>query len=86
LLEVVAVEHVVRVEGDEASRIGVGDVDAGLLDRAEIEALRIDELHDEDTEEVFVAAAGEGEELLPVKGAGGSFFQQTEDAAAEQSG
>ena len=58
MLEVVAVEHVVGVEGNEALAVGVGDVDAGFLDGAEIEALRIDELHDEDAEEVGVAELG----------------------------
>jgi hypothetical protein len=55
LLEVVAIEHVVGVEGNEAFAIGVGDVDAGLLDGAKIEGLGVDELDDEDTEEILVA-------------------------------
>jgi hypothetical protein len=61
LLEVVAIEEVVGVEGNETLRVGVRDVDAGLLDRAEIEALRVDELHDEDAEEVGVAEVGRGD-------------------------
>ena len=35
--------------------VGVGDVDAGLLDGAQVEGLGVDELHDEDAEEVGVA-------------------------------
>src|ERR1700679_2432804 len=51
----VAVEHVVGVEGDKAFTVGVGDVDAGLLDGTEIEGLRVDELDDEDAEEIVVS-------------------------------
>jgi hypothetical protein len=46
LFEVVAVEEVVGVEGDEAFGVGVGDVDAGLFDGAEVEGLGVDELDD----------------------------------------
>src|SRR3954453_5814635 len=53
--QIVAVEHVVGVEGYQALSVGVRYVDAGLLDRSEIESLCIDELHDEDAEEIFVA-------------------------------
>ena len=52
--EVIAIEHVVGVERDEALAVGVGDVDAGLLDGAEVEGLGVDELDDEDAEEIFV--------------------------------
>ncbi len=63
LFEGVAVEHVVGVEGDEALGVGVGDVDAGFLDGAEIEGLGVDELDDEDAEEIVVAEALGGEDL-----------------------
>ena len=53
--EGVAVEQVVGVEGDEALAVGVGDVDAGFFDAAEVEGLGVDELDDEDAEEVVVA-------------------------------
>ncbi len=42
---------------------GVCDVDARLFDRAEIEALRIDELDDKDAEKVVVAEALRREDL-----------------------
>ena len=50
LFEGIAIEHVVCVEGDETFTVRVGNVDAGLLDRAEIEGLGVDELDDEDAE------------------------------------
>ena len=53
LLQVVAVEKVVGVEGDEAA-VGVDDVDAGFLDAAYVERVGVDELHDDDAEDVFV--------------------------------
>jgi hypothetical protein len=37
--EGVAVEHVVGVEWNEALAVGMGDVDAGLLNAAEVEGL-----------------------------------------------
>src|SRR6185437_13774645 len=40
---------------------GVCDVNAGLLDGAEVEGLRVDELHDENAEEVGVAEIGRGD-------------------------
>ena len=55
LLELVTVEEVVGVEGDDAPAIGVGDVDAGLLDGAGVKGVGINELDDEDAEEVLVA-------------------------------
>jgi hypothetical protein len=55
LFQGVAIEHVVCVEGDEAFTVRVGNVDAGLLDRAEIEGLGVDELDDEDAEEIVVS-------------------------------
>ena len=63
LFEGVAVEHVVGVEGDEALGVGVGDVDAGFFDGAEVEGLGVDELDDEDAEEVVVAEGFGGEDL-----------------------
>jgi hypothetical protein len=51
------------VEGDEAFAVGVGDVDAGFLDGAEVEAVGVDELDDEDAEEVLVAELFGGEDL-----------------------
>ena len=61
--EGVAVEHVVGVEGDETLAVGVGDVDAGFFDAAEIEGLGVDELDDEDAEEIVVAEIFGGEDL-----------------------
>ena len=63
LFEGVAIEHVVGVEGDEALAVGVGDVDAGFLDGAEVEGLGVDELDDEDAEEIVVAEVFGGEDL-----------------------
>src|SRR5882724_8863344 len=55
LFELIAVEHIVGIEGYQAFRIGMCDVNAGLLDGAQVEALRIDELHDQDAEEVLIS-------------------------------
>jgi hypothetical protein len=55
LFQRVAIEHIVSVERDETFTVGVGDVDAGLLDGTEIEGLRVDELNDEDAEEIVVS-------------------------------
>jgi Glu-tRNA(Gln) amidotransferase subunit E-like FAD-binding protein len=55
LFESVAIKHVVRVEGDESLSVGVGDVDAGLLDGAQVECLGVDELDDENAKEIVVA-------------------------------
>lgn len=54
-LEVAAIENVEGVEGDEALAVWMRDVDAGLLDTADIEGFGVDELHDEDAEEILVA-------------------------------
>ena len=56
MFQMVAVEEVVGVEGDEAA-VGMDDVDAGFLDAADVEGVGVDELHDDDAEDVFV---GEG--------------------------
>ncbi len=47
-LEVVPVEEIVGVERDQPA-VGMDDVHAGLLDRAHVEGLRVDELHDDDS-------------------------------------
>src|SRR5947209_18728138 len=52
-LELIAVEQVERVERDQPP-VRMCDVDARLLDRAEIERLRVDELHDQQAEDVRV--------------------------------
>ena len=57
LFEVVAVEEVIGVEGDEAA-IGMGDVDTGFFDRADIEGMGVEELDDEDAKNIFVAEIG----------------------------
>src|SRR5271166_3478505 len=59
LFQVVAVEKVVGVEGDEAA-IGVNDVDAGFLDAADVEGVGVNELHDDDAEDVVVGERGNG--------------------------
>ena len=58
--QVVAVEEVVGVEGDQAA-VGVDYVDAGFLDAADIEGVGVDELHDDDAEDIFVGQGGGGE-------------------------
>jgi hypothetical protein len=63
LFETVAVEHVVGVERDEALTVGMGDVDASLLDAPQVEALSVDELHDEDAEEVVITEVFRDENL-----------------------
>ena len=53
----VAIEEVVGVERDEAA-IGMGDVDAGFFDRTDLEGMGVEELHDEDAENIFIAEIG----------------------------
>ena len=51
----VAVKKIERgVEGDDAA-VGVGDVDAGFFDAADVHVPGVEELHDDDAEEVVVA-------------------------------
>ena len=57
MFEVVAVEEVVGVEGDEAS-VGVGYVDAGFFHAADVEGVGVYELHDDYAEDVFVRQGG----------------------------
>ena len=47
MFQVIAVEEVVGVEGDEAAA-GVDDVDAGFFDAADVEGVGVDELHASD--------------------------------------
>src|SRR5260370_12486821 len=53
-LEGIAVKEIVGVEGNQAA-IGVDDVDAGLFHGAHVESVRVEELHDEDAKDIFVA-------------------------------
>jgi hypothetical protein len=53
LFQVVAVEEVVGIEGDQAS-VGMGYVDAGFFDAADVEGMGVYELHDDYAEDVFV--------------------------------
>src|SRR5206468_2868448 len=53
-LPALPVEDVVGVERNQAA-IGMGDVDAGLLHRADVEGVDVHELHDEHPEDVRVA-------------------------------
>jgi hypothetical protein len=62
LFEIIAVEEIVSVEGDQAA-VGVNDMDAGFLDAADVEGVGVDELHDDDAENVFVGD-GVGNENL----------------------
>lgn len=50
LLQVIAIEHVVGIEWDKPLAVGMRDVDAGLLDAAEIEGLGVDEWGSRTTE------------------------------------
>ena len=54
MFEVVAVEEVVGVEGDEAS-VWVNDVDTSFLDTADIKSMSVEKLHNDDAEDVFVS-------------------------------
>jgi len=53
-LQIVAIKHVVGVEGDQAS-IGMDDMDAGFLRGAHVEGMRVNELHDEHAKNILVA-------------------------------
>src|SRR5260370_12604608 len=53
-LKGIAVEEIVSVERNQAA-IGVDDVDAGLFHGAHVESVRVEELHDEDAKDIFVA-------------------------------
>jgi hypothetical protein len=63
VFEVIAIEHVVCVERDEAFTVWMGNVDTGLLNRAEIEGLSVDELNDENAEEIVVSEVFRRENL-----------------------
>src|ERR1700743_3174772 len=93
LFEIVTVEHVVGVEGDEALAVWVSDVDTGLFDATEVEGLGVNELDDKDAEEVVVAEVFGDEDLREAaeefaEGAGLSLRgmvgrEEFEDLAAE---
>src|ERR1022692_2154388 len=57
LFQAVAIEHVVGIEGNQALPVGMGDVDAGLLDRAYVEGVSVDELHDDHAENILISEA-----------------------------
>lgn len=63
MFEVITIEHVVCVKRDEAFSVRVGDVDTGLLDRAEIKGLGVDELDDENAKEIAVSEVFRRENL-----------------------
>ena len=63
MFETITIEHVVCVKRDEAFTVRVGDVDTGLLDRAEIKGLGVDELDDKDSEEIVVSEVFRRENL-----------------------
>ena len=63
MFEVITIEHVVCVKRDEAFSVRVGDVDTGLLDRAEVKGLSVDELDDEDSKEIVVSEVFRRENL-----------------------
>lgn len=48
---------------DEAFSVRVGDVDTGLLNRAEIKGLSVDELDDKDSKEIVVSEVFRRENL-----------------------
>ncbi len=55
--EIVAIEEVVSIEGNKAT-VGMDDVNAGLLDAANVEGVGVEELNDEDAENILVAEFG----------------------------
>ena len=57
LFLIVAVKHVEGVEGDDAA-VGVGDVDAGFFDGADVEIVGVEELHDDDAEDLVIGRRG----------------------------
>src|SRR5260370_41750461 len=59
-LEGIAVEKIVRVEGNQAAG-GVDDVDAGFFHGAHVEGGSVEELHDQDAKNIFVAKSGGGD-------------------------
>src|SRR5258708_21641812 len=77
LLQIVAIEKIISVEGDNTAAVGVRDMHAGLLHGSDVEAPGINELHDENPEQVFITQAigqrdfGQTTEQLPQRrGAG----------------
>ena len=54
LFQVVSIEHVESVKRNQPLSIWVGNVDAGLADGAEIKAIGIYELHNQDAKKVLV--------------------------------
>ncbi len=60
-LEIVAVKQIVGVEGNQAA-VGMDDVDAGFLDRADVEGVGVQKLHDQHAKNIFVGqVAGSGD-------------------------
>src|SRR5690349_512977 len=53
--QLVPVEEVVRIERNQSFPVGVGDVDAGLLYRSNIEGIGVKKLHDDDAKYVCIA-------------------------------
>src|SRR5258708_31347474 len=53
VLQVIPVEQIVGVEGNQAS-IGMHDVNAGFLDGAHVEGVGVQKLHDQHAEDIFV--------------------------------
>src|ERR1700749_4134518 len=53
LLETVAIEQVERIEWDDRT-VRLRDVDAGFFDGAQIERLRVDELHDQNAKDIAI--------------------------------
>src|SRR5580698_5650123 len=56
-LQIAAVEHVVRIKRNEPLSIGMGDVNAGFLDAADVETHCIDKLHDDHAEDTAIVDA-----------------------------
>ena len=53
--EIVAIKEIVGIERNQPAIVWMDDVHTRFLHRTHIECVRIDELHDEDAEDVFVA-------------------------------
>ena len=54
MLQLIAIEKVEGVERNEPFGIGMSNVNASLADGAQVEAVCVDELHDEDAKKVLI--------------------------------
>src|ERR1035438_8313996 len=53
--QIAAIEHIERIEGNQALAVRMRDVDAALLDAAHVEGFGVNELDNQDAKEILVS-------------------------------